>query len=109
MLPPEVPPPAPVAAAAPTRASGPAGHAPPAAPRKATRPKATPRPAAAAKAAAAPAVGRLAIPDYDSLAASQVVARLAGLRPDELDAVALYESAHRGRKTVLGKIAQLKA
>ncbi len=51
----------------------------------------------------------LAIPSYDSLAASQVVARLAGLRPDELDAIARYEQAHRGRKTVLGRIAQLQA
>jgi hypothetical protein len=51
----------------------------------------------------------LAIPDYDSLAASQVVPRLAGLTPDELDAVRAYEQAHRGRATVLGRIAQLQA
>jgi hypothetical protein len=50
----------------------------------------------------------LAIPDYDSLAASQVVARLAGLRPTELSAVQEYERTHRARKTILGKIAQLR-
>ncbi len=50
----------------------------------------------------------LAIPSYDSLAASQVVARLAGLSADELEAVRRYEVAHRGRKTVLGKVAQLQ-
>lgn len=50
----------------------------------------------------------LAIPQYDSLAASQVVARLDGLTPRELDAVRQYELAHRGRKTVLGKIDQLR-
>jgi hypothetical protein len=51
----------------------------------------------------------LAIPDYDSLAASQVVPRLDGLDADELEAVRQYEHAHRGRKTILGKIAQLQA
>ncbi len=50
----------------------------------------------------------LAIPQYDSLAASQVVARLEGLTASELDAVRRYELAHRGRKTVLGKIDQLR-
>jgi hypothetical protein len=53
--------------------------------------------------------GHLAIPDYDSLAASQVVPRLAGLTAEELDAVKAYEQAHRGRATVLGRIAQLQA
>lgn len=57
----------------------------------------------------APAVTSLAIPDYDSLAASQVVPRLAGLSEDELEAVRRYEAAHRGRKTILGKVAQLQA
>jgi hypothetical protein len=57
---------------------------------------------------AAPAVGSLAIPDYDSLSASQVVTRLEGLSADELEAVRAYESAHRGRKTILNKVAQLQ-
>ncbi len=49
----------------------------------------------------------LPIADYDSLAASQVIPRLGGLDPSELDAVRAYELAHRGRKTILGKVAQL--
>ncbi|HEX5365879.1 MAG TPA: hypothetical protein VFW63_04355 [Acidimicrobiales bacterium] len=51
----------------------------------------------------------LAIPDYDSLSASQVVTRLDGLAPDELEAVRAYEAANRGRKTILNKVAQLQA
>ena len=50
----------------------------------------------------------LAIPSYDSLAASQVVPRLDGLNSIELEAVRRYEEAHRGRRTVLGKIALLQ-
>jgi hypothetical protein len=49
----------------------------------------------------------LAIPGYDQLSASQVVERLDGLTPGELDAVRDYEIAHRGRSTILGKITQL--
>jgi len=50
----------------------------------------------------------LAIPDYDSLAASQVIPRLAGLSEAELDAVRQYESLKRGRKTILSRITQLQ-
>jgi hypothetical protein len=57
----------------------------------------------------APAVESLAITDYDSLSASQVVTRLDGLETDELEAVRAYESAHRGRKTILNKVAQIQA
>jgi hypothetical protein len=60
-------------------------------------------------AAPAPAVASLAIPGYDTLAASQVVQRLSSLRNDELDAVRLYEIATRGRRTILHRIAQLAA
>ncbi len=56
----------------------------------------------------APAAGDLAIHGYDSLSASQVVQRLAGLSPAELEQVRLYEAAGRGRKTVLTKISQLQ-
>ena len=55
-----------------------------------------------------PAADELAIPDYDSLSASQVVTRLEGLSPDELEALRAYEAAHRGRKTILNKVAQLQ-
>jgi len=51
---------------------------------------------------------QLAIPGYDTLSASQVVQRLPGLSPDELQAVHAYEMAGRARKTVLLKAAQLK-
>ncbi len=51
----------------------------------------------------------LAIPGYDTLAASQVVQRLAGLAPDELEAVRAYESGTRGRRTILSKVAQLQS
>jgi hypothetical protein len=55
-----------------------------------------------------PSASSLAIPDYDSLSASQVVPRLDGLAAEELDAVRRYESANRGRQTILNKIAQLQ-
>ena len=60
---------------------------------------------------AAPAISAasLAIPDYDGLSASQVVNRLAGLSPVELTNVQQYEATHRGRKTILSKVAQLQA
>jgi hypothetical protein len=70
-----------------------------------------PRPAATTtKAAATRAVdvATLAIPDYDSLSASHVVNRLAGLTPKELERVRQYELANRGRKTILSKISQLQ-
>ena len=50
----------------------------------------------------------LAIPGYDTLSASQVVQRLAGLSADELEAVRDYESGTRGRRTILSKITQLQ-
>lgn len=58
---------------------------------------------------ASPAPGEddLAVPDYDSLAASQVVPRLATLSAEELDAVRRYELAHRRRQTILNRVAQL--
>lgn len=62
--------------------------------------------ARASTAAAAPPPC-LAIPDYDELSASQVVDRLDGLAPSALDAIRAYETAHRGRATILGKIEQL--
>ncbi len=55
-----------------------------------------------------PDVGGLAIPGYDSLAASQVVRRLDGLTGAELASVRAYEEATRGRRTILGRIAQLQ-
>lgn len=56
-----------------------------------------------------PRVDELPIPDYDNLSASQVVPRLDSLASDELAAVREYERAHRGRMTILSRIAQLEA
>lgn len=70
--------------------------------------KTRPRAASRASATATSAAKALGIPDYDSLSASQVVQRLRGLVPEELDAVKTYESANRARKTVLNKIVQLQ-
>ena len=58
---------------------------------------------------ATPAGDTLPIPGYDALSASQVVERLAGLSPAELDSVRAYEGAHRNRRTILGKIDQISA
>jgi hypothetical protein len=55
-----------------------------------------------------PSAEGLAIPGYDSLAASQVVQRLGGLSGAELDAVRGYEESTRGRRTILNRIAQLQ-
>lgn len=93
---------------------------------RAPEPEPTPTPASAAAPAlptpvppvvslaangAPPAVpcADLPIPGYDALSASQVVERLIGLAPAELDVVRDYETAHRNRRTILGKIDQLAA
>ncbi|CAN5560139.1 hypothetical protein BH10ACT3_BH10ACT3_09360 [soil metagenome] len=57
--------------------------------------------------AAVPDESELAVPDYDSLAASQVVPRLAMLSGDDLRAVLAYEQSHRHRQTILNRVAQL--
>lgn len=51
----------------------------------------------------------LPIDDYDNLAASQVVARLDRLDADDLGVIEAFESANRGRRTILGKIEQLRS
>ncbi len=56
-----------------------------------------------------PSVEDLAIPDYDSLAASQVVPRLTTLEPAELEAVGSYEAANRSRRTILNRVTALLA
>jgi hypothetical protein len=73
----------------------------------AAAPTQTPAPVVSAP-AHGPGAAELAITDYDSLSASQVVPRLEGLSDAELAAVRDYEAAHRGRKTILSKIAQLQ-
>jgi hypothetical protein len=49
----------------------------------------------------------LPIDEYESLAASHVVARLGNLTPAELRQIREFEVAHRGRRTVIGRIDQL--
>jgi hypothetical protein len=68
---------------------------------------AAPAPPDAAWKAPTPTVESLPIPDYDELSASQVVERLEGLDHESLEAIRRYETDHRGRNTILGKIAQL--
>lgn len=98
----------------PARPTNPPAASAPAAP-KAPEAERSPTPPPPKKKAAAPSVpagpssATLAIPDYESLSASQVVPRLAGLASAELEAVRSYEAAHRGRKTILNKVSQLQA
>jgi hypothetical protein len=50
----------------------------------------------------------LALADYDHLPASDIVSMLAGLEPNERDAIEAYELQGRHRRTILGKLAQLR-
>ena len=77
------------------------------APRAAPTPADPPVPPDAAWRADVAAADALPIPDYDELSASQVVERLDGLDRESLEAIRRYETEHRGRNTILGKIAQL--
>ncbi|MCU1359429.1 MAG: hypothetical protein JWN99_718 [Ilumatobacteraceae bacterium] len=55
-----------------------------------------------------PAAASLPIGDYESLAAIHVVERLGSLRGDEIEQIRRFEAAHRARRTILAKIAQLQ-
>jgi hypothetical protein len=48
------------------------------------------------------------LPGYHLLAAQQILPRLDALSPEELEAVAAFEEATRGRRTVLARIEQLR-
>ncbi len=50
----------------------------------------------------------LAIPEYDLLAASQVVKRLDSLASHEIEDIRAYETSTRDRRTILHKIARLQ-
>ena len=56
----------------------------------------------------APADADLAIAEYDSQAAAQIVKLLSQLTPEERDEIEAYEAAGRNRVTILRKIAQLR-
>src|SRR5260221_366921 len=53
-------------------------------------------------------VVELAIPSYDSLAASQVVPRLAVMDAHDLAEVRAHEERHRARRTILARIDQIE-
>ena len=57
----------------------------------------------------APDADTLALADYDHLSSAQVVSKLAGLDESELDAIEAYERSGRHRRTILGKVEQLRA
>ena len=98
-------------APAPSTPAPPPAPSTPAPPVTAPSAPAPPAEAMAPSAAAGPRPSddSLAIPGYDALSASQVVQRLAGLSTDELEAVRAYESATRGRKTILHRVDQLQS
>ena len=58
---------------------------------------------------ATPDAEALALADYDHLSSAQVISKLAGLDLNELDAIELYEQSGRHRRTILGKIDQLRS
>jgi hypothetical protein len=87
-------------------AARPEQPAPAPAPKSTTAPAPTARPA---ETNGSQADADLPIPGYNSLSASQVVERLAGLSAGELEAVRAYEAANRKRRTILGKIDQISA
>lgn len=71
--------------------------------------KAARRPGAAEPAGDHPDQDDLAIPEYDSLAASQVIPRLEMLKPTDLRQILRYEESNRNRQTIVHKVGQLLA
>jgi hypothetical protein len=61
-----------------------------------------------ADAVASISADQLVLPDYEHLPATHVVAKLASLTQRERDAVEEFERAHRHRRTILGKLEQLR-
>ena len=55
------------------------------------------------------AAADLALPDYDTLPAIDIVAKLETLTPMQRAEIGAYETVHRRRRTVLGKLDQLAA
>ncbi len=51
----------------------------------------------------------LALADYDHLSSAQIVGKLDGLDETERAAIERYEAAGRHRRTILGKLGQLRA
>jgi hypothetical protein len=57
----------------------------------------------------APDVTTLGLADYDHLSSAQIVGKLAGLDATERHEIERYERAGRHRRTILGKLEQLRA
>jgi hypothetical protein len=55
-----------------------------------------------------PDVTMLALTDYDHLSSAQIVGKLDGLDDAEREAIERYERAGRHRRTILGKLDQLR-
>jgi hypothetical protein len=55
-----------------------------------------------------PDVTTLALSDYDHLSSAQIVGKLDGLDDAEREAIERYETAGRHRRTILGKLEQLR-
>jgi len=55
-----------------------------------------------------PDAGTLALADYDHLSSAQIVAKLDSLDVTERQAIEVYERAGRHRRTILGKLDQLR-
>ncbi len=55
-----------------------------------------------------PDVSTLALADYDHLSSAQIVGKLDGLDAAERHAIERYEDAGRHRRTILGKLEQLR-
>jgi hypothetical protein len=51
----------------------------------------------------------LALADYDHLSSAQIVGKLEGLDDVERGAIERYEIAGRHRRTILGKLEQLRS
>ena len=56
-----------------------------------------------------PDVTTLALADYDHLSSAQIVGKLDGLDDAEREAIERYETAGRHRRTILGKLEQLRS
>ena len=57
----------------------------------------------------APEAATLALADYDHLSSAQIVSKLDGLDAAERDTIEAYEQAGRHRRTILGKLDQLRS
>lgn len=74
-----------------------------------TSDRAAPVPTIGVEVPSAPDVDTLALSDYDHLSSAQIVAKLDGLDRPERDGIEAYERSGRHRRTILGKLDQLRS